>query len=245
MQEELEREKEKRVAHLQQLGVRRLMQQGIARGWSAWLDVYLDYQHKKRMLQTAASRLAKPKLVASFLHWQRDWERETQAQLLAEADAKREAAEAEAAALRGELAKAARICSGRGRGRARLLQEELAAEGEARGAPTAAWRAPPDAAGRTRLVGMARLYLDYQHKKRMLQTDRLAKPKLTAAFVHWQHDWEDEAKAMAIMTQEQQFAEAESKRLIAETETLSFALNLLLHGRPCLPVLVSRQRKSA
>ena len=33
---ELEREKEKRVAHLQQLGVRRLMQQGLARGWAAW-----------------------------------------------------------------------------------------------------------------------------------------------------------------------------------------------------------------
>ena len=34
--QELAREKEKRVAHLQQMGMKRLMNQGLARGWTAW-----------------------------------------------------------------------------------------------------------------------------------------------------------------------------------------------------------------
>ena len=48
MQLKLEQEKEKRVAHLQQLGVKRLMQQGLARGWTAWYDMYSEEQRKKR-----------------------------------------------------------------------------------------------------------------------------------------------------------------------------------------------------
>ena len=50
-------EKEKRVVHLQQLGIRRLVQQGLARGWEAWLDAYLVYHRRKRLLLGAGARL--------------------------------------------------------------------------------------------------------------------------------------------------------------------------------------------
>ena len=73
-EEKLEAEKEKRVAHLQQLGVRRLCQQGLARGWTAWVDVYESQQRKKRLHMTAGARMAKPKMVPAFTHWLHDWE---------------------------------------------------------------------------------------------------------------------------------------------------------------------------
>ena len=73
----LEAEKDKRVAHLQGIGVRRLMQQGLARGWGAWHEVYVEYRRKQRLLKNAGSRLTKPKLVHAFMHWQHDWQVET------------------------------------------------------------------------------------------------------------------------------------------------------------------------
>ena len=61
------------------MGVRRLMQSGLARGWSAWHEQWSDYNHKKRLLQNAGARLTRPKLVHSFAHWQKDWEYEMRA----------------------------------------------------------------------------------------------------------------------------------------------------------------------
>ena len=78
MEEELEREKEKRVAHLGEMGVKRLMNQGLARGWSAWHEVWAEKVRKRNLLKQAGARLTKPKLVKSYAHWRRDWEVEMQ-----------------------------------------------------------------------------------------------------------------------------------------------------------------------
>ena len=51
MQAKLEAEREKRVQHLQQIGVRRIAQMGLAKGWTAWHDNYEEYQYKKRLLK--------------------------------------------------------------------------------------------------------------------------------------------------------------------------------------------------
>ena len=74
LEEQLAAEREKRVAHLQQMGIRRLMNAGLSRGWTAWHDLYQEQMHQKRMLQAAGARLRKPKLVAAFKHWEHDWE---------------------------------------------------------------------------------------------------------------------------------------------------------------------------
>jgi hypothetical protein len=45
--EEAEREKEKRVAHLGEMGVRRLMNQGLTRGWSAWHGLWSESKRQR------------------------------------------------------------------------------------------------------------------------------------------------------------------------------------------------------
>ena len=70
----LEEEREKRVAHLQGVAARRIQQMGLARGWSGWLDGYLQHQMHQRMLRQAASRLLRPKLAAAAAHWRRSWD---------------------------------------------------------------------------------------------------------------------------------------------------------------------------
>ena len=102
--EKLEAEKEKRVLHLQQLGIRRLTQQGIARGWTAWLEGYLEYRRKANVLRHAGARLARPKFIAAFVHWQRDWEADMVAKATMTAEERIEAAEAIAAAYALRLA---------------------------------------------------------------------------------------------------------------------------------------------
>ena len=70
LRERLEREKEGRVAHLQEVGLKRLFQQDLARGWSSWLEMYLEVSHKRELIREALRRLAWPKLVAAFRQWQ-------------------------------------------------------------------------------------------------------------------------------------------------------------------------------
>ncbi|KOO28483.1 hypothetical protein Ctob_008807, partial [Chrysochromulina tobinii] len=53
MAKELEAEKEKRVAHLQQLGVKRLRNQSIARAWSAWHGTWFEVTRKRRLMRQA------------------------------------------------------------------------------------------------------------------------------------------------------------------------------------------------
>ena len=49
-----EREREKRVAHLQQLALRRLSQLSLARGWNAWAGKHEERQRQARLLRAAA-----------------------------------------------------------------------------------------------------------------------------------------------------------------------------------------------
>ena len=60
MTQELEVEKEKRVAHLQQLGVKRLRSQAIARAWSAWHSTWIEMTKARQeaALEESRSELA-------------------------------------------------------------------------------------------------------------------------------------------------------------------------------------------
>ena len=73
MQRKLEEEKEKRVQHLGQLGIKRMINGAIARGWSAWHDKWAEKQRQHNLLKKAGGRLTKPKLSAAYNHWLRDW----------------------------------------------------------------------------------------------------------------------------------------------------------------------------
>ena len=65
------------------------MKKDLARGWTAWHEKWAEEARRKRMLAAAATRLSKPGLSRSFVHWQQDWE---YAEAVKEAEAKKERA---------------------------------------------------------------------------------------------------------------------------------------------------------
>ena len=67
-------EKEKRVEQLAQRAMKRLSNQGIMRGFSAWQDGYLTAAKQKRMLAAAGARIMRPGLAMAVSHWKGDWE---------------------------------------------------------------------------------------------------------------------------------------------------------------------------
>ena len=69
MEEELEREKEKRVQHLGQQGLKRMMNQKLSMGWTAWHGMWSEQVRQRNLLKQAGARLTKPKLIASYAHW--------------------------------------------------------------------------------------------------------------------------------------------------------------------------------
>ena len=76
MNEQLEAEKEKRVAHLQQQAMRRIANAGLASGFGAWQEQWEEAARQKRMLAAAGARLRRPALAASLSHWSNDWQYE-------------------------------------------------------------------------------------------------------------------------------------------------------------------------
>merc|ERR1740130_1804842 len=67
-------EKEQRVEQLAHKAIKRTMNQGIMKGFSAWHDMWEVATRQKRMIAAAGARLARPALAASVSHWRNDWE---------------------------------------------------------------------------------------------------------------------------------------------------------------------------
>ena len=76
---QVEEQKELRIAHVQQMAVRRLGKQQLSKGWQTWLDGWLELQRHKRMLAGAAGRLMRPALSAAVAAWRTDWQVKQQA----------------------------------------------------------------------------------------------------------------------------------------------------------------------
>merc|ERR1719162_2815974 len=79
-----QQEKEQRVEHLAQKAMRRIGNQGIMRGFTAWSEQYFAEARHKRMLAAAGARLARPALAASIQHWKGDWEADRRTSLALE-----------------------------------------------------------------------------------------------------------------------------------------------------------------
>eukprot|EP00966_Prymnesium_polylepis_P233766 5407218-Prymnesium_polylepis.4 len=58
----LAEEREQRIEHLKRMAMRRMKNQGLTRGWSAWSELWEQASMQRRLLAGAASRLTKPKL---------------------------------------------------------------------------------------------------------------------------------------------------------------------------------------
>ena len=70
--EMLEREKEARVEHLHIKAAKRITNQGIIRGFSAWQYHFYEEARLKRLLVVYAAKMCRPALVAAFVNWQRE-----------------------------------------------------------------------------------------------------------------------------------------------------------------------------
>ena len=69
-----EEEKTKRREALQKHAARRIQQLELSRGWAAWAGQFRERQRAQRLARGSAARLSRPQLVASMVHWRRDWE---------------------------------------------------------------------------------------------------------------------------------------------------------------------------
>ena len=78
-QAEREAERQKRIAHTQEMALRRIGKRDLFRGWCAWHDTWARRASSSRALLAAGAKLTRPKLVASYQQWRRDWEIETMA----------------------------------------------------------------------------------------------------------------------------------------------------------------------
>ena len=56
--------------------MKRIANQGIIRGFTAWQDLYLQAARQKRMLAAAGARITRPGLAMAMSHWKGDWEAE-------------------------------------------------------------------------------------------------------------------------------------------------------------------------
>jgi hypothetical protein len=61
------------VEHLTQLAARRMGKRGLALGFESWASAYIERERRNRVLRLAGAKLTRPKLVACYGHWRRDW----------------------------------------------------------------------------------------------------------------------------------------------------------------------------
>ena len=242
--EQAEAAHEKRMAHLQQMAAKRMMQAGLTKGWQTWLDLYLERQRSMRMLAAAAGRLMRPALTAALTHWRDDWQAEQKAALeegqrliRAEAEGHSAKQQAEIDALRAEMAAALaakdtqlQALSERS-GLDVLTQQQEHAKALAELAEAAHEKnvahLQQSAARRMMQAGLTKgwqtwldMYLEHQRQKRMLAgaAGRLMKPALSAALTAWRDDWGEERRRVLEEGQRLMRAEADGRSIEQQAE---------------------------
>ena len=237
LEEQLALEREKRIEHTKEMAVRRIAKRNLFRGWSAWVEPYLEKKRRMRMLQAAASRLTKPKVVAGFKHWYKDWQDEalakasmSVAQKYAEEVKINQEMSAQLTKLTKELDEA-RTAMREGRGQEaelhRQMQEELEREKEKRIEHTKEM-AMRRILKRDLSRGWMAWHGGWFEKRRRDNVKRaagarLAKPKVVASFKHWHTDWQSETQHKATMSIEGRL-NAEIYELKKELESTKKAL---------------------
>ena len=218
-----EREMERRKDELCRKAAKRMANQGLAKGWGAWSEMYEETVKQKRMLAAAAARLTKPQLVACFSAWSSSWQSEEAlassshaGQLLAEQQAvvKRltqavERLKRESEDQLAEAATAQRVALARQRAQ---LTGSLEEQEKAKRQDELCRKA----AKRMANAGLSRGWSAWQEQweeaarqKRMLAAAgaRLLKPKLVACFVAWTTSWQSDQKLTAFGGHAQLLAE--------------------------------------
>jgi len=122
-----EQERLERVEHLKAAAMRRLGQQGIAKGWTTWVEKFEARRRNEQMMRAAGARLLRPKLTASFAHWRHGWEA---AMRLAQEKATRAEMEAQKRELAEKRAAIERELWAQRQENSRIVLERMALEDE-------------------------------------------------------------------------------------------------------------------
>ena len=69
-----QREREKRVELVIRQIARRMLNQDLRRGWTAWIESWEVQVERQRTLQGVANRLSRPREAMAFRHWHVDWQ---------------------------------------------------------------------------------------------------------------------------------------------------------------------------
>ena len=220
-----QQEKEQRVEHLAQKAMKRICNQGVMRGFSAWSEQYLQDARHKRMLAAAGARLMRPALAASVSHWRNDWEAERRKNLAQEVRRRASAkyggsANAEVAEIRAtaeaDLAAQKKFAE---EDKLRALEkqrieltgsvEEIlalrAAEEKEKRVEQLAQKAMKRLSNQGIMRGFtawSEQYLQAARQKRMLAAAgaRIMRPGLAMAVSHWKGDWEEERRITLALT---------------------------------------------
>ena len=68
-----EKEREERVEMLRRQIARRILNQDLVRGWSAWHELWETLTSERRTMRRVTGKLTKPGLTACFGYWRDDW----------------------------------------------------------------------------------------------------------------------------------------------------------------------------
>ena len=263
---ELELQKERRVAQVQQSAIRRLHALDLSRGMSAWLGAYREGREQRRRLRAAAGRLTRPKLVHAYTQWRLDFEVSEAARRASERVAvstggqlarERELAEATARSLREEL-HALREAITSGEGSSVAFREQVAAQqalDKERRVEHLTQLAARRMGKRELAMGFeswASSYFERSRRKRVLRLAgaKLTRPKLVACYGHWRRDWTGERAELArlsfkgrLQLESAMLAEtrAELARTRTEAETLATRLSALDGGSAAREAALTKQ----
>ena len=246
LEQQMEKEREGRVAQLHRMASRRIGKQALTKGFNAWADAWADRRRLRQNLQRAAARLGRPALAGAFLEWV--WVRDEKVREIEmrsvhrfghEEARRREELEKELEALRDsfqssvkEQVDAAIKQYERERKEAERQEAEEAAKRREKAEDARVTNLHEQALRRIGQLGVARAFsswagsfLEHKHLKQLLQRAgaRLQKPKLAGAFIEWWSVREEtiQARMKAEMEAErekllQQLKEAQA--LAAQTE---------------------------
>ena len=202
MEKQMEEEKEKRIEHTKQMALKRIGKRELSKGWTAWLDVYLEHKRNQNLLKNAGAKLTRPKLVACVQWWRRDWEGERSKLIAQKAMSVEDRLRAQLVEAKNEISEMrSRLGAGEGIEAAmqREMDERLEAEREKRIEHTKQMAIAR--IGKRELsrgwCGWLDMYEENLRRKRALAKAgaKLSKPKLVACLVHWKEDWQEEENA--------------------------------------------------
>jgi Ca2+-binding EF-hand superfamily protein len=194
-----QQEKEERVELLRRQIARRMMHQGLIRGWTSWHASWFQKATRRRLLQKAAARLTKPARSAAWSLWRDSWQdakrmRERKA-MLTEMRQREAMLGSDATSLRAQIdrerAESQRRLRASEKAREELQQRLTAFEG---GPSEAELQVQEILAKEAREKEKRVEHLCDMIARRMLRKD------LTRGWTAWKDMWEEEARRKRMLT---------------------------------------------